>query len=92
MLTHELVHHERGSSSRCHDTGYLSPHIVHEERAVEREVARRLVPADDLEIFIDRSTNLGQGVEPRHVAEEYEVTERVAALAMRHPRIGPGRG
>jgi len=87
MLTHELVHHERGSSSRCHDTGYLSPHIVQEERAVEREVARRLVPAGDLQIFIDRSINLGQGVEPRHVAEEFEVTESVAALAMRNLKI-----
>ncbi len=91
MLTHELVHHERGSSSRCHDTGYLSPHVVHEERAVEREVARRLVPAGELEAFIDRQERLDVGVDAQLVAEEFEVTERVGTLALRMLKLTRAR-
>lgn len=83
MLAHELVHHERGSSSRCHDTGYLSPHVIHEERSVERIAAQRLVPADMLEVFVDRHTSLGHGVLAHQVADEFRVTDPVAALAMK---------
>lgn len=90
-LAHELVHHERGGGSHDSDMprGWRAV-AAREEMWVDREVARRLVPLDTLAELCDRTADLGEGVDPWMVAEEFDVTEAVARQAleelMRHER------
>lgn len=77
VLAHELVHVEREI--------IVGPRLsmVREEAIVRREVARRLVPCDELAQTVRRLDSVGVGVEPRHVAEFYDVTRSVAQEALR---------
>lgn len=75
VLAHELVHIERGGTADCLDVG-------REERAVDRIVAQRLVPADELEALVEVLVEIEGGVTAEMVAEEFEVPAEVAARAM----------
>lgn len=82
-LAHELVHLERGGG--CHQRGAPAPLAIDvrkEERRVDDEVARRLVPLDDLAEFVDIAVICGEGVTVPMVAAEYGVTDDVARRAM----------
>jgi hypothetical protein len=78
VVTHELVHLERGpliDSIVGHPSASTWAAVVaREERAVEREVARRLVPADELADWLRGR----DGVTAAEVAAEFEVSEDVA--------------
>lgn len=82
-LTHELVHLERGSTTRCR----WSPRswdvmVIREELIVDAEVARRLVPAGELVELIARLIDIGEPVHAVTVAEEFEVPIDVAQRAL----------
>lgn len=84
-LAHELVHEERGGG--CTSVGMppgWAAVVRRDERQVEAEVARRLVPGDELRAFVDRMTlsELG-GATARDIAEHFDVPEEVAVLATR---------
>lgn len=82
-LAHELLHLERGSISHCRNVrGALSVEVVREENRIQREVALRLVPLDELGPVVDRLAGLGHGVMPADVADEFEVPPVVAAQAL----------
>lgn len=77
-LAHELVHDERGLV-----VSDMPPALaVKEERAVEREVARRLVPLDDLRSWVSVRIDVGDLVTARTVADEWDVEEHVARQAL----------
>lgn len=75
VLTHELVHVDRGGGSTHPDP------IVRrrEERRVDEEVARLLVPLDDLLVWLRSSY---EPVTTADVAEEWDVSHEVAAIAL----------
>jgi len=82
-LAHELLHLERGSVSKCRNIrGALSVEVVREENRIQREVARRLVPLDELGPVVDRIAGLGHGVTALEVAEEFDVPPVVASQAL----------
>lgn len=74
-LGHELVHVERGGGSEHPDP------VVRrrEERAVDRIVADRLVPEDELAVWLARQED---GVTADDVAEQFRVTHEYALLAL----------
>lgn len=72
-LAHELVHHERGLVG-CRRV---------DERGVEDEVARRLVPVDDLAALRAIAELNELTVEAWQVAEDFGVPDAVALRAMR---------
>lgn len=76
-LGHELIHHERGITSPPASDATM----VHEEVLVRREVARRLVPIEELTAYVD--IEHPEGVTAEMVAEEFEVTLAVANEALR---------
>lgn len=85
VLAHELVHLERGLLP--HDS---PDHVVaREERRVDGEAARRLVPADELRAVAASLLDVAEAVEAWQLAEEFDVTEavihrRVEELRRRH--------
>jgi len=83
VLTHELVHHERGGAIERADapTGWRSL-VDREERAVDREVARRLVPTAELEALVAERSALDGGIDAADVAAHFDVPRWVAALAL----------
>lgn len=88
-LAHELVHHERGPPPRVvPDT--LRCVVIREEVAVDREVARRLVPRALLARFVAGRNGLGAGVGVADVAAEFEVPERLARWALQELDVGGG--
>lgn len=72
-LLHEIVHHERGICGE--------PRL--DERGVEDEVARRLVPFDELYALWEIAVLNDLPVEPYMVAERFDVPDDVAERAMR---------
>lgn len=93
-LTHELVHDERGGGTSVQGMPPAwAPVVRRDEQTVHRETARRLVPLDQLADFCDRQADLGQGVSPDDVAEEFDVPRWVAEHALdnltRHERDQP---
>lgn len=76
VLAHELVHLERGGTADCLD-------VAREERAVDRIVAGRLVPDDELEALVDVLVEVEGGVTAAMVAEAFGVPHGVAELACR---------
>lgn len=65
-LAHELVHDELGPK----------------ESVVAKEVARRLVPLDQLARFVDAHLDIAEGVHVDDVADHFEVPAPVARRAM----------
>lgn len=88
VLAHELVHDERGGGI---DAPYMPPGwdavVAREEHLVEREVARRLVPLDELRAFVERRRELGEPVTVGDVVEEFDVPVWVAVRACDGRRI-----
>ena len=83
-LAHELVHDERGGGCGCPEDAPPAwrPVAVREERAVSREVARRLLPVGPLMAFVAARVEAGDSVTPATVAEEFDTTEDVARVAL----------
>lgn len=85
-LGHELVHHERGGG--CPTNEEMPPAwdviLRRDELQVEAEVARRLVPLDELQSFVERMalSELG-GASASDIAEYFDVPEDVAISAVR---------
>lgn len=85
-LAHELVHDERGGGADKEGMpASWSPVVVRDEAAVDREVARRLVPPEELAKFLEVMELLEVGVTVYEVAEHFDVPEDVACEALRHP-------
>lgn len=83
-LAHELVHDERGggkSFDSAPDT--WDAVVARDELMVHREVARRLVPVDDLREYCERLATTYQPVRAADVAEEFDVSADVALTALR---------
>lgn len=72
-LCHELIHAERG----------ITGEERFDERGVEDEVARRLVPFDELAAMWEVATLNDLPVEPWMLAEKFDVPDDVAERAMR---------
>lgn len=83
VLAHELVHDERGPVAWEGTPHAWRVVMKREEHAVDREVARRLVPPGQLADFVYRRVDSGLVVELDDVAEEFDVAEWVALLAMK---------
>lgn len=97
LLAHELVHIERGGG--C-PTDPAMPEdwrhsVTREERRVEDEAVRRLVPLGELRRWVVQREQACEHVEVWLVAEEWHVPEEVAERAMRllyddiRQQIGP---
>lgn len=71
-VQHELIHAERGVTG-CERL---------DERGVDDEVARRLVPFDDLQAMWAIAVLNDLPVEPWMVAEHFDVTDAIAERAM----------
>jgi hypothetical protein len=81
-LAHELVHDERGGVVDAPDSPPLWAAVVaREEQRVDKIVATRLVPAAALHAWLARRVTVG-AVSCDEVAEEFDVPDRVAALAL----------
>lgn len=72
-LTHELVHDEQGA-----EVLYRT-----EERHIDDEVARRLVPRSELVEFVAARCTLEEGGTALEVADEFDVPVEVAERALR---------
>lgn len=82
VVAHEVVHDERGGG--CSADGMPASWdavVKRDEATVDREVARRLVPADELRAFAERFEP--DGVTAWQVADEFDVTDEVAMRALR---------
>lgn len=91
VLTHELIHDERGGGADYHGMPALwRPRVAIDELQVHRETALRIVPLAELAAFCDQQADLGHGVGPDEVMAEFECTRRVAEDALdnltRHER------
>lgn len=82
VLGHEVVHLERGRLRCDWDEPMWSAVISRQELDIDREVARRLVPADELDRLIGQKLSLGQPVVPFDVEEEFDVDGATAQLAL----------
>jgi hypothetical protein len=83
VLTHELVHHERGGGP----PGETAPATWHDfaqrdERAVDAEVARRLVPHDQLAAVVHELVTAVGSVSVTDVACHFGVPDTIARLAL----------
>jgi hypothetical protein len=82
-LTHELIHDELRSS--CRHAGMPKAWdavVAREEIWIDREAARRLVPAAELALFLRRQAGtIDPAVTLHDIAEHFDVTERYADLA-----------
>ena len=84
LLAHELVHDERRGG--C-DARFMPPSwkavVRREEGWVDDVVADRLVPPEALWAFCERAADALGGVTAADVAAEFDVTEDLAARALR---------
>lgn len=83
VLAHELIHVERGvGTDQPGMPSTWAPVVAKEEAAVNAEVARRLVPLDELEEWVRRRTESDITTTPFDVSVEWDTTEQLAELAM----------
>lgn len=80
VLAHELVHLERGSARYDGAPPTWDDVVAREELLVDRIVAERLVPADELRTFAAARAELGP-VTVEDVAEHFDVPVWVAREA-----------
>lgn len=80
-LGHELVHDERGVPPMNPPQLWV-PVVAKEEAAVDREVARRMMPLDTLAAYVDSMEEMGVGVTAANVAVEFDVALWVAVRAL----------
>lgn len=82
-LAHELIHDERAGGP-----GYegmpasWSAVVARDERQVDDEVARRLVPLDELRYLVDCLDGMGLPVEVWDIARQFDVPDHVAGRAL----------
>jgi hypothetical protein len=90
-LAHELVHDERGGGAgyRGQPDSWAAV-VARDERQVDDEVARRLVPSLELGRLWRRTRSVGDTLEPWDVAAAFDVPVAVAARALELHR-GCGR-
>lgn len=83
MLTHELIHDERGGvvDHRLMPSMW-APEVVKEERKVERLAALRHLPLDELAEFVDWMVESDQPVDARSVVDWFDVSYEVAETAL----------
>ncbi len=81
-LAHEVVHAERGIVDLDGCPSTMAVLDWREEVRVDDEVARRLVPLEDLAAVVDSLVDMGLGVEPWQIANTFDVPDRVAERAM----------
>jgi hypothetical protein len=77
VLAHEIVHAERGIGFGAASAATMQ----REEEEVRREVARRLVPSDELLAFLASRGGVGP-VTVDDIADEFDVEPHVAATAV----------
>lgn len=82
VLAHELVHLERGVGTDAPGapTTWTSE-VAKEEATVDRIVASRLVPLDDLAAWTANRTASDIPTTALDIAEHYDTTEKMAELA-----------
>jgi hypothetical protein len=84
ILAHELVHDERGGGADLPGMPSSWGDVVtRDEKTVDDEVARRLVPVDQLARFVAARCSLGEGGTAQDVADEFDVPVELAARALR---------
>lgn len=83
VLAHELIHDEQPSSTRCEGMpGAWDPVVARDEHRVDVEVARRLVPLEQLDRSARTAEDLGHYLTARDVAEAWSVTVPIATIAL----------
>lgn len=83
VLAHELTHLERGIGTDYRGAPASWQTVVaREEGIVNRIVAERLVPPDELAEWVGARTASDLPTSPLDVAEQFDVTEDVARRAM----------
>lgn len=83
-LGHEVLHHLSGGGvvqDGMPET-WLAV-VVRDETAINRELARRLVPLGELAGLMAEAHDLGVSVHPWEIGERFDVSDEVAELAMR---------
>lgn len=98
-LTHERIHLQRGALPPARDVPpSWVPVVAREERIVDGEVARCLVPSVALAQAVERWLASGEPVTATVVAQAFETTLEVAAAAlgqlatMQRQRVSPPAG
>lgn len=82
-LAHEVIHLERGGPGRCHHPSRSWEAVVlREELAIDREVAARLAPIEQLARLVRRWDRIGEPITVEAVATELDVAQRVAQVAL----------
>ena len=82
-LAHELVHDEHGDGeTSCAMPATWDAVVCRHEARIDREVARRLVDADELMEFVEGRRSIGEPVVARDVADWFDVAEWVAQRAL----------
>ena len=82
-LAHELVHDERGGGAAFRgQPATWDPVVARDERQVDDEVARRLVPGPELDRLWRRARGVDGSLTAREVAAVFDVPPEVAARAL----------
>jgi nucleoid-associated protein YgaU len=84
VLQHELVHLERGGGCPLNGSVLWDVVSAREERRVDAEVARRLLPAAEFDAWIRGEVEAGHQVDALHVSIEWAVPTRIATIALEH--------
>lgn len=80
-LAHELVHDERGHAGHHPGRQNCATYVAKEENWVENIVAGRLLPPDELAVYVDVLAEF-EPVTAQAVAIEFDVPEHVAQRAL----------
>lgn len=81
ILTHELIHDERGTHCHAEQPGAWDAVVAREEIRVHDESVRRLVPARELRRYCQGISDF-LAVEPHEIADEFHVTLEYAERAL----------
>lgn len=82
-LAHELVHDERGGGVATDGMpDNWCDMATRDENQVQHEVARRLLPLGELEAWVRARVLEGEEVTAWGVAEEFDVTDELAMVAL----------
>lgn len=92
-VLHELVHLERGDSTRHRDAPpSWDAMVAREEGIVNEVVAERLVPATELALYVAQRVGMGEPVTAADIAAEFGVDEVTARRAAnQYPANSLGR-
>lgn len=82
-LGHELIHDERGIVCSPDAPERWRPVMAREERRVDAENARRLVPLRDLREVVEALAEMQLPIEVWDIANQFDVPEHVAMDALR---------